>query len=366
MCLFRPCADPTTLGVWWREDAEWRPYDSLNQQQIRLGLSQGLNSIDLGIIRSDVHPAGARYTADLTTMQQINVSSGQRRDIKVVDRVSSGGSQAILPNIPIPVEGAPRRLITVHSRDSSGQLRQYEPQLGDGLLRALIGNQATFEYNTTEWVSRKLLFDLTRMKQTGTNNGEELDVIIEVVWNPVTLSIVASSRMFRRKVVCDLIERNVRSDRLLNFLKPKLFPRKLNATLYNPYLSAGNHVYDSFVDFVESSIFGKESGADRLLQIANAPYPSDNLDGFLKIAFSSKAPEKDGHCIFKRGFYDQSCSFNVFALETMASTIKNMQKLLVLIVILDAAAPRSVQQIFPSKRGQHLPVAEIHVRSEMN
>lgn len=97
MCILQPCADPQEEGVWWRDDTSWKKYESALQSQIRNGVSSGLKAIDLGTIKSSVHPNGARYTVNLQKMEQVAVSSGQIRPIKIIDRQAV---QAVVKKTP--------------------------------------------------------------------------------------------------------------------------------------------------------------------------------------------------------------------------------------------------------------------------
>lgn len=87
MCKILPSSVPTQEGVWWQDDTRWRPYNSSHQALIRQGLATHLHEVALGTIVSPVHPTGAQYTVNLQTMQQVAVSSRQRRPIMVVNAV---------------------------------------------------------------------------------------------------------------------------------------------------------------------------------------------------------------------------------------------------------------------------------------
>eukprot|EP00897_Mesotaenium_endlicherianum_P007327 jgi/Mesen1/6622/ME000034S06075 len=83
MCL-TDCPDPTTSGVWWRDNAEWRRYDAAALQAILQGLADGVSVVKLGTYTSSAYPGGASYIADLRKLNQRNVSSGEEREIKIV------------------------------------------------------------------------------------------------------------------------------------------------------------------------------------------------------------------------------------------------------------------------------------------
>lgn len=93
MCILQPCALPTGVGVWWRDDSNFVQYGEAHSYIIKEGLRNKLRSVDLGTITSKVHPKGARYTADLTKMEQVAVSSGQKRDIVIVEPPGLLGSK---------------------------------------------------------------------------------------------------------------------------------------------------------------------------------------------------------------------------------------------------------------------------------
>ncbi|BFI31244.1 hypothetical protein MPTK2_3g19830 [Marchantia polymorpha subsp. ruderalis] len=145
MCILQPCADPQEAGIWWRDDVSWRKYGSAHQLQIRKGLSSGVKALDLGRIKSSVHPKGARYTVNLQKMEQVAVSSGQIRPIKIIDRraVQAGKSktppQPALAPPPPPQQKNP---VIVHYKDSSGVLKQYDQDTAKVLLRAIASGQS--------------------------------------------------------------------------------------------------------------------------------------------------------------------------------------------------------------------------------
>ncbi|KAJ7533905.1 hypothetical protein O6H91_13G070000 [Diphasiastrum complanatum] len=119
MCPLQPCKDPTTVDVWWRDDSEWNLYSKVHANMIRKGVSDGLHKVNLGNIVSTTHPMGQIYVADLARMKQINLSSRQERDIRIVQQAD--------------------RVIRVEYTNTVGKVEQYDPDLGLALLRQ-IGN----------------------------------------------------------------------------------------------------------------------------------------------------------------------------------------------------------------------------------
>ncbi|KAJ7541022.1 hypothetical protein O6H91_10G041800 [Diphasiastrum complanatum] len=129
MCILLPCPDPTTPGVWWRDDASWVLYDTTSAQRILSAAAAGSRRVELGRIVSAVHTNGATYFVDLTNMRQVNASSWQGRDIKIVEENAA-------PNTPPP--NTPPRMLTVHYKDDTGELRKYDLHVGDAILRSLV------------------------------------------------------------------------------------------------------------------------------------------------------------------------------------------------------------------------------------
>ena len=84
MCLTAICADPTSPGVWWRDDADWKQYDAAQAAAIQRAVAAGTLKVELGNVVSSKHAGGARYVIDLVTMKPINIASGLQRDVKIV------------------------------------------------------------------------------------------------------------------------------------------------------------------------------------------------------------------------------------------------------------------------------------------
>lgn len=72
------------MGIWWRDDAEWKQYDAPQAAAIQRGIADRANRVELGNLVGTKYPGGAQYVVDLCTMKQINVASRFTRDIKVV------------------------------------------------------------------------------------------------------------------------------------------------------------------------------------------------------------------------------------------------------------------------------------------
>ncbi|BBN06285.1 hypothetical protein MPTK1_3g19850 [Marchantia polymorpha subsp. ruderalis] len=144
MCILQPCPDPQEAGIWWRDDVSWRKYGSAHQLQIRKGLSSGVKALDLGRIKSSVHPKGARYTVNLKKMEQVAVSSGQIRPIKIIDRravqavVKKTPPQLAQASPPLPQQKNP---VIVHYKDSSDVLNQYDQDTAKVLLAIASGQR---------------------------------------------------------------------------------------------------------------------------------------------------------------------------------------------------------------------------------
>ncbi|KAG0607775.1 hypothetical protein M758_8G054100 [Ceratodon purpureus] len=83
MCL-EACEDPTSPGVWWRDDAEWKQYDASKAAAIEKGIADGASRVDLGSVSSLKYTGGARYVVDLCTMKQINLGTNYTRDVKII------------------------------------------------------------------------------------------------------------------------------------------------------------------------------------------------------------------------------------------------------------------------------------------
>ena len=85
MCItFYPCAEPVCPGVYWRNDRNWELYDMATSKKILMAAEEKNQKVHLGNFPSPVYPGGAVYEADLSTMQQYNVRSGQPRAIRIV------------------------------------------------------------------------------------------------------------------------------------------------------------------------------------------------------------------------------------------------------------------------------------------
>lgn len=82
MCIYGTIPDPVAVGVWFRDDYEWRLYDVTSTQLIKAAYVDAEKMLNL-TIKSAVHTGGARYTVDLRTMRQTNCASGMQRPVKI-------------------------------------------------------------------------------------------------------------------------------------------------------------------------------------------------------------------------------------------------------------------------------------------
>ncbi|MCO5552397.1 hypothetical protein L7F22_005908 [Adiantum nelumboides] len=83
MCITAECADPTEVGVCWRDDADWKHYSRASMRAILQALLKGASSLYLDLA-SRAHPRCISYHIDLKKMEQTNTSSGHKRAIKLI------------------------------------------------------------------------------------------------------------------------------------------------------------------------------------------------------------------------------------------------------------------------------------------
>lgn len=79
-------ADPTGVGVWWKDDAkQWVLYSREDARKILRAKKNGESNITLGSVKSAKYPSGKLYAIDLVAMKQTNVYTGFSRDIKIIN-----------------------------------------------------------------------------------------------------------------------------------------------------------------------------------------------------------------------------------------------------------------------------------------
>ncbi|KAG6557393.1 hypothetical protein Mapa_000662 [Marchantia paleacea] len=265
MCVLQPCADPDGVGAWWRDDTCWKKYGRDHESQIRSAASAGLRSVDLGLIKSSVHPGGARYTANLKKMEQVAVSSGQVRPIKIIDgkeeqkSIAPKSPQLTLEPPPPPQSGPIST--AVHYRDTSGALRQYDQDVATALLQAIVGRQSSLVFESSR-TGRILHFDIPSMRQCFVDSERSVlddppvDVVIEVPWNPQAMLFLfkkADGVMIRK--VLSLTVDQYRSEEYLNATLPgQAFPRKIISKSLDSEMKPGHPFYEGFLDALEANL----------------------------------------------------------------------------------------------------------------
>lgn len=84
MCILASCADPTSPGVWWRDDALWVQYGPLASRHILEAYLSGKAFVDLSHLVDTQLPPTTVYRVDLDNMKQINQSSNYEREIRII------------------------------------------------------------------------------------------------------------------------------------------------------------------------------------------------------------------------------------------------------------------------------------------
>ncbi|BFI31249.1 hypothetical protein MPTK2_3g19880 [Marchantia polymorpha subsp. ruderalis] len=280
MCILQPCADPQEEGVWWRDDTSWKKYESALQSQIRNGVSSGLKAIDLGTIKSSVHPNGARYTVNLQKMEQVAVSSGQIRPIKIIDRQAV---QAVVKKTPPQLTMAPppppqqRNPAIVHYKDSSGVLKQYDQDIATALLRAIVSSQRSLLI-TSSRTGLNYYFDIPNMTQCFIDeDGSELDelpvqVVIEVPWDPQAMvSLFRKSEGVMIRKVLSLTLEQYRSNHYLDATLPvQASPRKIISKDLNLDIKPGHPIYEGFLDVLHFTVLAVPEAIESFISRAAA------------------------------------------------------------------------------------------------
>ncbi|OAE27709.1 hypothetical protein AXG93_4193s1090 [Marchantia polymorpha subsp. ruderalis] len=258
MCILQPCADPQEEGVWWRDDTSWKKYESALQSQIRNGVSSGLKAIDLGTIKSSVHPNGARYTVNLQKMEQVAVSSGQIRPIKIIDRQAV---QAVVKKTPPQLTMAPppppqqRNPAIVHYKDSSGVLKQYDQDIATALLRAIVSSQRSLLI-TSSRTGKNFYFDIPNMTQCFIDeDGSELDELpVQVVIEVLSLTL-----------------EQYRSNHYLDATLPvQASPRKIISKDLNLDIKPGHPLYEGFLDVLHFTVLAVPEAIESFISRAAA------------------------------------------------------------------------------------------------
>ena len=85
LCHNQYIANPNRVGIYWKGERAWKLYPTDIINSIIAGVLNGAPCIYLGIITSSEHPMGQPYIVDLLKMKQINVSTGTKRDVVLID-----------------------------------------------------------------------------------------------------------------------------------------------------------------------------------------------------------------------------------------------------------------------------------------
>ncbi|CAM6084098.1 unnamed protein product [Calypogeia fissa] len=257
MCVLRPCAKPTQVGVWWRDDTKWCPYSASHQAIIRQGITDKLQQVDLGTIVSNVHPKGARYVVNLQTLDQVAVSSGQKRPVMVIDKTSAQTPQlqappqaTLLPTLPRP---SGNLSLNVHYRDSQGNLQRYDQVVAQAIIKSLAGNQRTLLV-PDDRSAAYLFFDLEAMEPP-------VPVIVEVPWDATTMASLAAKadKILKRKILVMVIDKYRSEDHLDYVLPVKACPWTIVSNSSSTCCPA---LYEKFVDSVEEIV---QAGPDDIM-----------------------------------------------------------------------------------------------------
>lgn len=119
-------------------------------------------------------------------------------------------TQVVAARINLPPAPAP----TVHYRDSSGQLQQYDSSVARALLETMVGGRRSHLIVQDSRTGNELFFDLKTMRQREIafidNDSREIvfkddgavEFFVEVPWNPAALTAIAktANQDMRRKV----------------------------------------------------------------------------------------------------------------------------------------------------------------------
>ncbi|CAM6118791.1 unnamed protein product [Calypogeia fissa] len=275
MCVLQPCANPTQVGVWWRDDTKWCLYSASHQALIRQGIKNNLQQIDLGTIVSNVHPNGARYVVNLQTMDQVAVSSGQRRPVMVIDKTAAQTPQLQAPPQATLLPSLPRRSpgnlsLNVHYRDSQGNLQRYDQVVAQAIIKSLAGNQRTFLVPDARKAAY-LFFDLEAMEQYFVShlvhgelilsNKPPVPVIVEVPWDATAMASLAAKadKILKRKILVMVIDKYRSDDHLDSVLPVKACPWTIVSKSSSTCSTA---LYEKFVDSVEEIL---QAGPDDIM-----------------------------------------------------------------------------------------------------
>lgn len=173
MCITKECADPTSPGVWWREDDKWIRYNAQHSEAILASFRQLNNSthpqqtvlVPLGSIASCKHPSGHSYTVVLPELVQRNDRSGYTREVKIVDAsVNKPASGAVVTSAQANSKGG--RVNTVWFEDDDGT---WQP-LDFDMSAQVFADVAAGKQCTT--LSHSVSVDLSDMKLSVKSPGD--------------------------------------------------------------------------------------------------------------------------------------------------------------------------------------------------
>ncbi|GBG73099.1 hypothetical protein CBR_g12815 [Chara braunii] len=248
MCL-QPCADPTTSGVWWRDDTRWSTYNEAMSATIKNAKQQRVHggptgSINLEVISSPAHPFGTQYSLNLDTMEQINIRTGMRRPVRIID--------AGVPLLTNDGQNRPQGLnLLVHRREEDGRWVAFDPDqsrriiqaaaAGPGILRMSDGSR-----QAGGGAEGMVLIFLSAMEQwifTG-SRWVKKEIRFELKSPPVVKT--------SRQVLFETFE-HLRSETVISeAIRKKARPSVVFTTRSNPYLKSGSVLYERFITAAES------------------------------------------------------------------------------------------------------------------
>ncbi|GAQ77966.1 hypothetical protein KFL_000060310 [Klebsormidium nitens] len=97
MCITGQIPDPTTPGVWWRDDRKWRRYESTETDVIKEGLRNSQKWVTLEGVNNLLFGSRVTYTVDLRIMQQKS-PGGFMRPVLIVDGAGAEGGPGEVQN----------------------------------------------------------------------------------------------------------------------------------------------------------------------------------------------------------------------------------------------------------------------------
>ncbi|GAQ77964.1 hypothetical protein KFL_000060290 [Klebsormidium nitens] len=255
MCITGQIPDPTTPGVWWRDDTVWRLYQNAHADVIKQGIQNGLASVTLYGVQNCVQPVhGETYTVNLRGMQQRSPRGFLRTVLIVGAAAAAGGPPATIQNgqtlaLPPSSSSGPRPPLQVWHRDpSTGGWNQFSASDSRFLLDAA-------RHFKSPWTSS--VIDFASMTMTDTATGVKTDVRIACPLDGQEVaSAVAAAEMAQRK---ERLYEMVESLRAPEKAEPVLQSRvrsqsylpgvtlDVTSVRANSFLSRGNPLYERFV-----------------------------------------------------------------------------------------------------------------------